>query len=142
MERNKKKSFYLIPSSWSLLLNHDFKGFEIKSLGIWLGELVSSQFRISISVIDEIAKHTRSAIVVAERAAQSFTYGRSIIRESVIDIPRDLIRGQRVVILDEKKRCLGLAVLSVDANKIDRLANDRLVAKNIVDIGWFIRRLG
>ena len=142
MERNKKKSYYLIPSDWTQFLDIDLMGFDLKSLGVWLGELTNNQFRLSIAVIEALAQVTESKMVVAEIAAQSFTYGRSIIRESVIDIPQSLIRGQRVIVLDNQGRCIGLASLSVDAKLISRLAKDRLVAKNIVDIGWYIRRLG
>jgi ribosome biogenesis protein Nip4 len=142
MERNKKKSYYLIPSEWTQFLEIEPSGFDMKSLGVWLGELVNDQFRLSIAVIETLAEITESKILVAEIGAQSFTYGRSIIRESVIDIPQDLVRGQRVVVLDNLGRCIGLASLTVDAMMIQRLAKDRLVAKNIVDIGWYIRRLG
>jgi len=142
MERNKKKSYYLIPSEWTQFLDVDLMGFDLKSLGVWLGEVANNQFRLSIAVIEALAQVTQSKMVVAEIAAQSFTYGRSIIRESVIDIPQGLIRGQRVVVLDKQGRCIGLASLSVDARMIPRLAGNRLVAKNIVDIGWYIRRLG
>ena len=142
MERNKKKSYYLIPSDWTQFLDVDLMGFDLKSLGVWLGELSNNQFRLSIAVIETLAQVTESKMVVAKIAAQSFTYGRSIIRESVIDIPEGLVRGQRIVVQDIKGRCIGLASLSVDARMIRRLAKNRLVAKNIVDIGWYIRRLG
>ena len=142
MERNKKKSYYLIPPNWTQFLHVNLRGFDLKSLGVWLGELTNNQFRLSIAVIEDLAQVTESKMVVAKIAAQSFTYGRSIIRESVIDIPQDLVKGQRVIVLDNQGRCMGIASLSVDARMISKLAKDRLVAKNIVDIGWYIRRLG
>jgi len=142
MERGKKKSFYLIPARWTSLLEKDFDTFDIMSMGIWFGEIAKGRIRLGISIINNLSQITDSIIIVSERAAQSFTYGRSILRESLLEIPPNLVRGQRVVVMDRQDRCLGLAVLSVDANKVSRLAKDRLVAKNIVDIGWYIRRLG
>jgi ribosome biogenesis protein Nip4 len=53
-----------------------------------------------------------------------------------------LTRGSRVLVVNSAGECLGIASLSVDAQKVDRLAPDRLVAKNLADVGWYIRRLG
>jgi ribosome biogenesis protein Nip4 len=85
---------------------------------------------------------TDSFIIVSRKGAEAFTYGRSIIRQSVLELNPALVRGQRVLVLNENRECLGIAALSIDAAKLQRLGADRLVAKNLVDIGWFIRRLG
>ncbi len=142
MDRGKSKSFYLIPAQWTRILDMDLSMFELKSLGIWLGEIVKDRFRLSIAVINRLSEITESVVVVSDKGAQSFTYGRSIIRESVLEVDYNLERGQRVVVLTQDGRCVGLGVLSVDAHKINRLAKDRLVVKNVIDIGWYIRRLG
>ena len=89
-----------------------------------------------------MTKKTESFIIVSRQGAEAFTYGRSILRESVLELNTSIVRGQRVLVLNEDKECLGIAALSVDAAKLNRLGADRLVAKNLVDIGWFIRRLG
>ena len=54
----------------------------------------------------------------------------------------DLKRGQRVLVLNKDRECLGIASLSIDASILNRLSKEKLVGKNLVDIGWFIRRLG
>ena len=142
MDRGKNKSFYLIPAKWTRILEMDLGQFELRSLGTWFGELVQDRFRLSIAVINNLSKVSDSIVIVSDQGAQSFTYGRSIIRESVLEINYNLTRGQRVIVLTQDERCIGLGILSVDASKINRLAKDRLVVKNVIDIGWYIRRLG
>jgi len=142
LPRAKGISFYLVPSGWLQILDRDFKSFTPLSLGMWLGDLVDGMFRLSLPALERVQEYTSNRLIVSRQGAESFTYGRSILKESVIKIEPSLLRGQRVFILNESSECLGLAALSVDAYKIGRLAKDRLVAKNLVDIGWYIRRLG
>ncbi len=141
LPRAKGISFYLIPTDWLQILDRDFKQFTPLSLGMWLGDLVDGKFRLSLPALERVQEFTSNLLIVSRQGAESFTYGRSILKESVIKIDPSLLRGQKVFILNESSECLGLAALSVDAAKIGRLAKDRLVAKNLVDIGWYIRRL-
>ncbi|MFW9800739.1 MAG: hypothetical protein ACFFD9_09900, partial [Candidatus Thorarchaeota archaeon] len=56
-----------------------------------------------------------------------------------VELESGLKRGQRVLVLNKDRECLGLAALSVDGSKLNRLAGERLVAKNLVDIGAYVR---
>ncbi|MHA1807768.1 MAG: PUA domain-containing protein [Candidatus Thorarchaeota archaeon] len=140
--RGESQSFYLIPGDWLRSMNMGFEGFTLSSLGIWMGDMSDGRFRLSISILENIARFTDRHLVVSKRGAESFTYGRSILRESVVSISPRLKRRQRVIVKDTQGNCIGLGALSVDAARIDRLGPEKLVAKNLVDIGWYIRRLG
>ena len=115
---------------------------DIQFIGKELGSIDKKKFRLSLHILVELTELTESFIIVSRRGAEAFTYGRSIIKESVLELSMSLVRGQRVLVLNENRECIGIAALSVDATKLNRLAGNRLVAKNLVDIGWFIRRLG
>ncbi len=140
--RGKSKSFYLVPSEWMQNIDEGFEGFNIRFMGQWLGEIVNEQFRPSLPVIEKLAEITDSKLVVSSRGAEAFTYGRSILKESVVKLDPSLKRRQKVIVLNEIGDVLGLGSLAVDAYLVPRLANDKLVAKNHVDIGWYLRRMG
>jgi ribosome biogenesis protein Nip4 len=142
MAKGTAKIFYAIPTDWMKRLSDISENLDIQFIGKELGSIDKGKFRLSLHVLDEIIEATESFIIVSRQGAEAFTYGRSIIKESVLQLNKSLVRGQRVIVLNENRECLGIAVLSVDASKLTRLAADRLVAKNLVDIGWFIRRLG
>lgn len=142
LKRGETQSFYLIPGEWLRSINMEFEGFTVSSLGIWMGDMSDGRFRLSIAILEDIARYTNRVLVVSKRGAESFTYGRSILRESVVSISPGLKRRQRVIVRDTQGNCIGLGALSVDAARIDRLGPEKLVAKNLVDIGWYIRRLG
>ena len=140
----KEKSiiFYAIPMDWMTRLTEVSEELDFQFIGKEIGTLEKGRFRLGLQVLSELAKITHSFIIVSQQAAEAFTYGRSIIRESVLELNPSLVRGQRVLVLNKNRECLGMASLSVDAAKLLRLGGNRLVAKNLVDIGWFLRRLG
>ena len=111
-------------------------------VGKQLGVMTKDRFRLSLQILPDLAQHTAKILTVSKQGAESFTYGRSILKESVIYLDFNLQRNQRVLVMDKDFHCLGIASLALDANRLGRLKPDDLVGKNLVDIGWFIRRLG
>ena len=142
MTKGTTRIFYVIPTDWMTRLTEIAETLDIQFIGKELGSIDKGRFRLSLHILNEMLEMTESVIIVSRRGAEAFSYGRSIIKESVLELDQSLVRGQRVLVLNENRECIGIAALSVDAPKLNRLAGDRLVAKNLVDIGWFIRRLG
>jgi ribosome biogenesis protein Nip4 len=131
-----------VPTYWISMLAETSESLDIQYMGKELGSIEKGRFRLGFQILDEVAAMTDRFMVVSQQGAEAFTYGRSIIKESVLELNSSLMRGQKVLVLNENRECLGIAALSVDASKLSRLGADKLVAKNLVDIGWFIRRLG
>ncbi|MFW9807357.1 MAG: hypothetical protein ACFFFK_11570 [Candidatus Thorarchaeota archaeon] len=142
MSKGATKIFYAIPTDWMTGLIEQAETLDIQFIGKEFGSVEKGRFRLSLHILSELAKLTESVIKVSRQGAEAFTYGRSIIKQSVEELNPSLTRGQRVLVLNENHECLGIAALSVDASRVGKLGADRLVAKNLVDIGWFIRRLG
>ena len=139
ISRGDIKSFYLVPMEWMTKLEDIGSNFEIHSLGTRMGDLKDGRFRLSLQILDALAKVTDRILKVSRQGAESFTYSRSILKESVIKLGSHLKRDQRVIVVNKDGEVLGLAALSVDGNKLKRLAKDRLVGKNLVDIGAYLR---
>ncbi len=142
VSRENSQVLYAIPVEWVSRLIETAESLDIHFMGKKLGSLDKGKFKLGLQILAELAERTSSFIIVSKQGAEAFTYGRSIIKESVLELNPSLMRGQRVLVLNESRECLGIASLSIDASKLTRLGTDRLVAKNLVDIGWFIRRLG
>lgn len=139
MSIGETKSFYLIPMEWMANIEEAGQDFEIHSLGIRMGDMTKGGFRLSLQILDALAEVTDRKLVVSRQGAEAFSYGRSILKESVVRMDPSLKRGQRVIVLNKDGEVLGLAALSIDGNKLKRLARDRLVGKNLVDIGAYLR---
>lgn len=137
---NSKQSYYLISPQWKGLVETDWNLYKPEFGGIWLGDMHEKEFRIGLHVLDDISEITQSKVIVSEVGAESFTYGRSILKESVITIGVGLERGQKVIILSNMGDSLGFAQLTIDSSRIDLLSDESLVAKNLADIGWYLRK--
>ena len=140
LKRDSDTSFYLVPEDWVEKVLVESEGFAPQMLGMWLGDMSGGKFKLALSVLHHMAALTNSRLVVSRHAAEAFTYGRSILRESIVKIEPNLQRGQQVLVLNKEEECMGLAVLSVDAGRIHSLGPQELVAKNQMDIGWYLRR--
>jgi ribosome biogenesis protein Nip4 len=140
IEENSKQSYYLVSPEWESILESDLDTYKPEFGGIWLGDMQEGEFRIGLHVLDELSEITQSKVIVSDVGAESFTYGRSILKESVITIGVGLERGQKVIILSNMGDSLGFAKLTIDSSRIDLLSDESLVAKNLADIGWYIRK--
>jgi len=142
LEHETSRSFYLVPKDWMDHFENDFGPFTPQSLGTWVGDLSSGRFTFAISVLDRLVGLTKNLIVVSREGAEALTYGKSILKHSVKETGQGLKRGQYVLVMNGNGECLGLAVMSVDTDKLHRLSPKELVAKNVMDVGWYIRRFG
>ncbi len=139
IKRGGRIYIYLIPPEWRDRFSLRDDTFTIQSMGVWLGQLKEDHIDLSLSAAQRIANMTDRNIIVSNKGAEAFTYGRSILKQSVVRLTPGLLRGQRVIVLDERGVCLGVAALSVDSALINRLSAEDLVAKNLIDIGWYIK---
>ncbi|MGY5863641.1 MAG: hypothetical protein RTV41_03505 [Candidatus Thorarchaeota archaeon] len=143
LSQGRTKTFFIIPTSWmSHATEEEGERLDIQFIGKELGSIAKGRLRLSLQILNELKELTDKYILVTRHAAEAFTYGRSILKESVAELNPELKRRQRVLVLNKDHECLGIASLFIDANKLNSLRKDDLVAKNLVDIGWFIRRLG
>ncbi len=140
IEQGDHSNICLVPPDWMGRIDLGRGGFSIHSLGLRLGSLANGRLDLSLVAAERIARITDRALTVSKRGAEAFTYGKSILRESVVSLTSGILRGQRVIVLDEHGVCLGVATLSVDASRLNRLSAKELVAKNLIDIGSYIRQ--
>ncbi|MFX0045151.1 MAG: hypothetical protein ACFE8Z_04835 [Candidatus Hermodarchaeota archaeon] len=138
IQRGESNTIYLIPMDWISRIE-EYENYDIRSMGIQMGDLSKGKFRFSLQILPALAKITDRVLVVSQKGAEAFTYGRSIIKESVVRLGAAMRKGQRALVLNERLECLGLAALSIDGDRLERLAREKLVAKNLVDIGAYVR---
>lgn len=142
MDHGKARSYYLIPMKWIPVIEEGFDDFDVRLLGIWLGDISHDKLQLSLPILERLASLTENILVVSKQGAQVFTYGKSILKEGVVHLKPSLKRKQRVIVKDREGNVLGLAVLVVDAFMRHQIGKEKLVARNLIDIGWYLRRMG
>ena len=140
LEKESVMSIYLSSMDWIGIIEQGLGSYELYSLGSFFGEIAKGKFKLSVSVLNQIVPLTNSQIVISGKGAGPFTYGKSILKESVIEAREDLKKGQRIIVLNENHDCLGLATMTTDGYTVGKMRPDDLVAKNRADIGLYIRR--
>jgi len=128
--------------NWIPILEEGFVKFDVRLLGTWLGDISHDKLQLSLPILEKLATLTENIMVVSKQGAQVFTYGKSILKEGVVYLKSSLKRKQRVVVKDRAGNVLGLAMLVVDAFMRHQIGKEKLVARNLVDIGWYLRRMG
>lgn len=87
----------------------------------------------SITFLQRIAKQARKHVVVNAKGEWLYICGRDIFGKAIIEHNNPAV-GDRVVILNEHKECLGYG------DMIAALDSKRVVIKRLFDIGDLLRR--
>jgi ribosome biogenesis protein Nip4 len=140
LENGSIQSLYLCSMNWIDILEQGLGSYELYSIGLLFGEIVQGKLKLSIAILNKIASLTANFIIISGKGVGPFTYGKSILKESVKELGQDLKKGQRVIVLNDVCDCLGLAMMTVDEHRVSRLQSNDLVAKNLTDIGLYVRK--
>ncbi len=105
--------------------------------GAYLGAVKGASFFPSFLLLSMIAETKANRLVVDKKTAWLFICGRDIFKKGIVK-GDNLKKGDYTLILNKHNECLGFGKITcnlrgtVDANKV--------VVKNILDIGDFLRR--
>ena len=105
--------------------------------GAYLGAVKGTSFFPSFLLLTMIAETKANKLVVDKKTAWLFICGRDIFKKGIVK-GNMLKKGDYTLILNERNECLGFGKITcnlrgeTDANKV--------VVKNILDIGDFLRR--
>jgi hypothetical protein len=89
------RNIYLIPTSWmNMLFEEAPSGFDYHLAGKQLGVMTKDRFRLSLQILPDLAQMTTKILTVSRQGAESFTYGRSILKESVVYLDFNLLKSE------------------------------------------------
>ncbi|MBD3192080.1 MAG: hypothetical protein GF308_15645 [Candidatus Heimdallarchaeota archaeon] len=113
------------------------------SIGLGFGEFKKGTLLLSLSGASFIAKLTDKTAIVTEAGEQAFLYRRDILSQSLFQINSSIKVGQKLIVFNRQKDPLGLARLLIDPTEIQKeQTKDQIVLKNIIDLGWYLRKGG
>ena len=120
------------------------RGYVPYSAGLYAGRLRRSrpEFIPSVSLLQIIYDSVgpRRAIEVSEEGLKPFLYGNDILRKSVTKCYEPVSRGEVVGILGSDGYVYGVGLSNVDScSELSKLRDLDEVAKNVFDIGWYLR---
>ncbi len=128
----KKNRYYLLTEKLKRQVPRDFF-----YAGLYLGKLKDSNFFPSFLLLTMMAMSKANKIVVDKKTAWLFICGRDIFKQGILEANRSR-KGDYALILNEYNECLGFGKILRNISK-EKDAN-KVVVKNILDIGDFLRR--
>lgn len=121
------------------LLNEALKNVIARNFfyaGLYLGKMRKGRFFPSFNLLKMIGKTKANKIVVDKKTEWLFICGRDIFKRGIKKVTGSMNKGSYVLILNMKDECLGYGKILHNLNK----TSERVVIKNILDIGDFLRR--
>lgn len=125
-----KKYYLLNPDSEKIFKSIKL---EIEAAGLFLGEDKKENFYPSLALLDILSKQSNRKMTVDDKAAWLFLCGRDIMAKSIIK--SDVFTGI-VLVQNSKNENLGIGRIVGDIKR----SSDKIVVKNIIDKGDYLRR--
>ncbi|UCC59090.1 MAG: hypothetical protein JSW14_04130 [Candidatus Bathyarchaeum sp.] len=128
----KKNRYYLLSEKLKKQIQQDFF-----YAGVYLGKLKGSIFFPSFLLLTMMAEGKANKIVVDRKTAWLFICGRDIFKQGILEADGSR-KGDYTLILNEHNECLGFGKILRNIRK--EQDPNKVVVKNILDIGDFLRR--
>lgn len=102
--------------------------------GMFLGKQTKHGFTPSFMLLEKILPHTEKKILIDDNAEFLFSCGRDLLGSSLMDYYNFDV-DTLVLVCNKHKECLGMGKIILPPR-----LKDRIVVKNILDRGDFLRR--
>ena len=123
------------------LVNKKFYEYYKKSFfyaGLFLGNIKKGKLVPSLYLLSLLSKNIANKVIVDDKMAWLVIYGKDIFSKGILRVEGSLQKGDITLILNSYGDCLGLGKIIFDLDK--KSEEDKVIVKNLFDIGDFLRR--
>ena len=135
---------YLVPYENSNILEEKLKNENIITAGIYFGFIKKGIFHLSLEgaefFLDENLIPNQFILSVTNKGEKAILYGNPIIKRMVFNIPSDLQKNTILLVLNESRKLIALSRSEIDYTNYKFLNQGDLVANNLIDKGYYLRR--
>jgi len=127
----KRDGYFLLPHSLKKLASKDFF-----YAGTYLGKVKNGRFFPGFDLLRMMLEKKANRVIVNKKTEWLFICGRDVFKRGIVEVTGLGKEGDHVLVLNSYGECLGFGrvVSNLGGDK------DRVVIKNISDIGDFLRR--
>ncbi len=135
---------FLVSHEKSIFLEEELKNENVIAASVYLGFIKKGEFHLSLEGAEFFLKRSliqdRNILKVSNKGEKAILYGNSVVKGMVTDISSDLQKNTLMLVLNESRELLALALSEIDFSKYKILSQGDLVAKNLTDKGIYLRR--
>ncbi|MHA1783683.1 MAG: hypothetical protein ACTSVY_08500 [Candidatus Helarchaeota archaeon] len=141
-QKNLEKDIFLLND-----LNHklikDLPEREIEYLGILLASILKNgKISYHFEILNLIAEKTIRKIIVNSKGEQTTLYGKNITKKMLQSSFFEFKKGQKVLVLNKYREVLGLGTSLFNYKDLKNLHEKKVIFKNMIDKGWYLRKGG
>jgi len=141
---SKFPSIFLISENQSILLEKVLKDVIVRSAGVYFGFLKKGNFFLSLEGLEFLFKSNLFSdlkrINVNDKGEKSILYGNNILRNMIIKIPTNTKQKDILVVLNKFDEVIAIAQSKHDHQNIQQLKPKDIIAINLNDKGYYLRR--
>jgi len=129
----KRNRYFLVNNALKRFVKKDFY-----YAGAPLGKVKRSVFFPSFILLSLMAQGEANKTIVDSKAAWLYVCGRDVFKRGIVSTTGSKRKGDYTLIMNQRNECLGFGKIIHNLEEVkDR---DKVVVKNISDIGDFLRR--
>ena len=147
---NEKHHFIIGDGNWKevFITNKTTSAFITKkepispySIGLGIGEIKKNDLLLTLSGGYFVSPYTDKKVIINPDSEQLFLYKRDIHCKSIISIKQGLSRNDKVLVTNTSNDYLGLGKILLSISDFnDPKKEDEVAIKNLIDLGWYLRK--
>jgi len=141
---SKFPSIYLISEKQSILLEKVLKAVIVRSAGVYFGFIKKGNFFLSLEGLEFLFKSNLFSdlkrINVSDKGEKSILYGNNVLKNMIIKIPINTKQKDILVVLNKFDEVIAIAQSKHDHQNIQKLKPKEIIAINLNDKGYYLRR--
>lgn len=137
--------FFINEETKKVIRNIRSKG-NIESGGIYFGFIKEGKFFMSLEAAEfffhlNLFKNSQK-IVLTEQGEKAVLYGNDLKKSMIQRYPKELKKEEYTILVNQNGEFCALAVSKFNGYDIQEILNssDKLIAKNLVDKGYYLRK--
>jgi len=137
--KKERIEIYLLPKNNTRLLQAISLLNQIYSAGTPFFEMKEETYRYLLGAIEILSKYSNQSIIVNEKGAKLFLYGRDLFKNSVISFDMNMEKNSFVIVKEYSKKPLGMGKLLYATDTFKKIEKSTVVIRNIIDLGYYLR---
>lgn len=118
--------------------------FHISSIGLYFGFIKKGFFFLSLEGAEFLYRNKyileKNQIIVNIQGEKSILYGNNILKKMLSNFSMELKMNDLVIVLNHLKEIIAIGIIKVDGNDFYNLESDDIIALNLIDKGYYLRK--
>ncbi|MFX1589393.1 MAG: PUA domain-containing protein, partial [Promethearchaeota archaeon] len=116
----------------------------LSSIGLYFGFIKKGFFFLSLEGAEFLYRNKhileKNQIIVTIQAEKSILYGNNILKKMLSNFSMELKINDLVIVLNELKEIIAIGIIKVNGNDFYNLESDDIIALNLIDKGYYLRK--